>query len=177
MNRVLLNVISIFVVIVAASSFAAAQQTELSGTWVLESKKDPETTLVITESGHEIKITETQRQNGNTVTREQVYFADGRGETNTSLSGKIQLRSTSRRSGRKLIVKYSLAQTRANNLSIANDRIDEWTISKDGKTLKHMSSMHASPQPGDVSSSPSNGPAVLSNPLSWEQTRVFKRVP
>jgi hypothetical protein len=177
MNRVLRNVVSIIVVLVAASSFAAAQQTELSGTWLLDSKKDPETTLVISESGPEIKITETQRQNGKTVTREQIYFADGRGETNSSSTGKSQLRSTSRRSGRKLIVKFSLAQTRSNNLSIANDRIDEWTISKDGKTLKHTSSMHTSPQPGDVSSSPSNGPTVLSSPLNWEETRVFKRVP
>jgi hypothetical protein len=176
MNRILRNVISIVVILVGLSSFAAAQQTELSGTWVLESKKDPETTLVISESGPEIKITQTQRQNGNAVTSEQIYFADGRGETNASPNGKIQLRSTSQRRGRKLIVKFSLAQTRANNLLIANDRIDEWTISKDGKTLKQTSSMHTSPQPGDVSSNPS-GPTVLSSPLNWEQTRVFKRVP
>ena len=173
MNRAIL----IVVVLVAAASIAAAQQAELSGTWVLESKKNRDTTLTINESGSQIKITETDRQNGNPVTRELIYFADGRGETNSSRDGKIQLHSTSRRSGRKLIVKFSLPQTRADNLSITNERVDEWTISKDGKTLKHTTSMRTSPKPGDVSSHPSGVQTPLSFPLNWDETRVFKRIP
>ena len=169
--------ILIVVILVAVSSIAAAQRGELSGTWVLESKKHSETTLAINESGPEIRITETEQQNGNPVERELIYFGDGRGETNSSRDGKLQLHSTSRRSGRKLIVKFSLPQTRADNLSITNERVDEWTISKDGKTLKHTTSMRTSPKPGDVSSHPSGPQTPLSFPLNWDETRVFKRVP
>ncbi|HEX3253868.1 MAG TPA: hypothetical protein VHS05_30815 [Pyrinomonadaceae bacterium] len=179
MSRILQNIISIAAIVVAVSGIAAAQKSDvskLSGAWKLESRTGPETTLVISESGPEIKITETQLQNGKAVTREAIYFADGRGETNPGPNGTKQLRSTSQRNDRKLIVKFSLPQARAFNQPVTNERTDEWVIAKDGKTLKHMSSLRSSAKNGDVSTNTTASPPVMSSPLRWTETRVFKRV-
>lgn len=134
---------------------------------------------MISEWGPEIKVTEILRQNGKAVTRELVYFADGRGETNPSADRTKQLHSKSQRSGRKLIVKFSLSQTRSGNHSVTHERTEEWIVSKDGKTLKHTTSTSSSSQRADVSSNPYGSPRGqpgMSSPFRWSETRIFKRI-
>lgn len=166
-------------VLVAAAFTGAANQAvtepNLSGTWA----SDDGTTLVITQQGPEISIKETRVQKGKTSLSESTYFADARGETNSSASGKDELLSVTKWSGAVLIVKYSLSQTRNDKYPLKNERIDGWGLSRDGKKLTHTSSMTTWPARLDPSSNPGaapRGPAVLSAPISWKQKRTFKKV-
>ena len=152
-----------------------AKEMDLNGTWA----SDDGTTLVITQQGPEIKIKETRVQKGKTSISESTYFADARGETNPSASGKDELMSVTKWSGDVLIVKYSLSQTRNDKYPLKNERIDGWGISRDGKKLTHTSSMTTWPARLDPSSNPGAAPrglAALSAPISWKQKRTFKKI-
>ena len=173
------HTVGIFFVMVAVCFTAAADQTtqatNLSGTWAT----DAGTTLVITQQGPEIRIKETRVQKGKTSISESTYFADARGETNPSASGKDELMSVTKWSGDVLIVKYSLSQTRNDKYPLKNERVDGWGLSRDGKKLTHTSSMTTWPARLDPSSNPGaapRGPAVLSAPISWKQKRMFKKI-
>lgn len=160
------------------------QPTDFSGKWSLESTNGNKvvggkTTLIISQTGPEIKVVKEFSQGGTTQQRELTYYADGRGETNPSDSGGQTFQSVSSWKKNTLVIKFSLPTTRANNNVVANERIDEWTVSKDGQTLTQTSSITSSSSATDASTNPNRSPRSpnpLKTPLRWKEKKSYKRV-
>jgi hypothetical protein len=94
------SVLLVLSVVAQFSSLSAQselkQQTDFSGKWSLESKDGnkitgDKTTLIISQSGPEIKVVQESSQGG--TSQQLTYYADGRGETNPSDSGGQQFHS------------------------------------------------------------------------------------
>jgi hypothetical protein len=155
---------------------------DFSGKWSLESKNDnkvagDKTTLVISQTGPEIKVVQESSQGG--TQREFTYYADGRGETNPSESSGQPFKSVTSWKKKALIIKFSFPSTRANNNVVVNERIDEWTMSKDGQTLTQTSSFTSSSSTTDASSNPHGSPRspnLLKTPFKWKEKRAYKRL-
>lgn len=158
------------------------QQTDFSGKWLLESKGGKKvtgnkSTLIISQSGPEIKVVQESSQGG--TSQQLTYYADGRGETNPSDSGGQQFRSVTTWKKNALVIKFSLPSTRANNNVVVNERIDEWTMSKDGQTLTQTSSFTSSTSTTDASINPHGNPQsinLLKTPLKWKEKKSYKRL-
>jgi hypothetical protein len=109
---------------------------------------------------------------------ESTYYSDGRGEVNPAI-GNITLKSVTKWKGEKLIVKFSLPQTRSGNLPIVNERVDEWGISSDGKTLTQITTFTSVSSHTDASTNPSASrriPDMLARPIRRVEKKVFERV-
>ena len=158
------------------------QQTDFSGKWSLESKggnkvTGDKTTLVISQSGPEIKIVQESSQGG--TSQQLTYYADGRGETNPSDAGGQQFRSVTSWKKNALVIKFSLPSTRVNNNVVVNERIDEWTMSKDGQSLTQTSSFTSSSSTTDASLNPHGSPRSmnpLKTPLKWKEKKSYKKL-
>jgi len=176
--------VKFFVLLVLLVSFQSApkQLVDFSGKWSLESKNGnnvtgDKTTLTISQTGPEIKVVQESSQGG--TPRELTYYADGRGETNPSDSGGQPFHSVTSWKKNALVIKFSLPSTRANNNVVVNERIDEWTISKDGRTLTQTSSFTSSSSTTDASNNPYGSPRspnLLKTPLKWKEKRSYKRL-
>lgn len=159
------------------------QRTDFSGKWSLKSKNGKKvvgdkTTLIISQSGPEIKVMQESSPGGTPQQRELTYYADGRGETNPSDSGKPFHSVTSWKKN-ALVIRFTLPSTRANNNVVVNERIDEWTVSKDGQTLTHTSSFTSSSSTTDASSNPHGSPRSmnpLKTPFRWKETKSYNRL-
>lgn len=159
------------------------QQPDFSGKWSLESTNGikgtgAKATLIISQTGPEIKIVQESSQ-GATQQRELTYYADGRGETNPSDSGGKPFHSVTSWKKNALVIKFSLPSTRANNNVVVNERIDEWTVSKDGQTLTQTSSFTSSSSTTDASNNPYGSPRspnLLTTPFKWKEKRSYKRL-
>jgi len=160
------------------------QPADFSGKWSLESKNGnkvsgDKTTLIISQTGPEIKVVQESSQGGTPQQREFTYYADGRGETNPSDSGGQPFHSVTSWKKNALVIKFSLPSTRANNNVVVNERIDEWTISKDGQSLTQTSSFTSSSSTTDASNNPYGSPRspnLLKTPLKWKEKRSYKRI-
>ena len=174
-----LSVVAPFSLVNAQSE--SKQQADFSGKWSLESKDGnkvtgDKTTLIISQTGPEIKVLQESSQRG--TSQEFTYYSDGRGETNPSNSGG-QFRSITSWKKNALVIKFSLPSTRANNNVVVNERIDEWTMSKDGQTLTQTSSFTSSSSTTDASINPHGSPRspnLLKTPLKWKEKRSYKRL-
>jgi hypothetical protein len=112
---------------------------DFSGTWVVDktrreksnnSLEDSETSLVIEQHDPEIRVV---RKFGE-LALQAVYYTDQRGETHQDLSSRQAIKSKTRWDGDKLVTRYS--GKRALIGSMVNvDVVEEWKLSKDGKTL------------------------------------------
>ena len=175
-----LSVIAQFSLVSAQSELK--QQTVFSGKWSLESKDGnkvtgDKTTLIISQSGPEIKVVQESSQGG--TPRQLMYYADGRGETNPSDSGGKTFHSVTSWKKKALVIKFSLPSTRANNNVVVNERVDEWTMSKDGQTLTQTSSFTSSSSTTDASNNPYGSPRSmnpLKTPVKWKEKKSYKRL-
>ena len=160
------------------------QQTDFSGKWLLKSTNGKKvigdkTTLIISQTGPEIKVVQETSQGGTQQQRELTYYADGRGETNPSDSGDKQFHSITSWKKSALVIRFSFPSTRANSNVVVNERIDEWTMSKDGQTLTQTSSFTSSSPTTDASSNPygrPRSPNPLKTPLRWKETKSYSRL-
>ena len=155
--------------------------SDLSGNWKLDSKSERRRgepmTLEISQQGPEISILEKLTRIG--TSRELKYYTDSRGEKNPAGDGKRMLNSLTKWKDRKLITIFELPSTRSGNFTIVNERVDVWTLSKDGRTLTQTSTFKRSPQP-DASINPHSsprGPTILTAHLTGQEKKIYKRVP
>jgi len=158
-----------------------------SGTWVLQNHDDRKknsqltgnVTLVISQTGQQVKITRNLRENGNETVQELTYYTDGRGEANPTTDGKTMLKSDTKISNNKLSIRFSLPSRIVNERAIVNERLDEWKLSSDGMILTQTSSFTSSSSDSDASNNPfgrPKAPNILASPLRWKVKRVFKRI-
>jgi hypothetical protein len=159
-----------------------------SGTWMLQKSDDGKNknsqltgnvTLVISQIGQEIKITRKRHDTGNEIVQELTYYIDGRGEINPTTDGKRTLKSNTKQSDNKLIIRFSLPSTTVNNRAVVNERIDEWKLLSDGRTLTQTSSFTSSSSESDASNNPYGSPRalnILASPLRWKAKNIFKRI-
>lgn len=160
------------------------QQNDFSGKWSLKSKDGKtvigdKTILIISQTGPEIKVVQEASHGGTTQQRELTYYADGRGETNPSDSGGKPFRSVTSWKKNSLVIRFSLPSTRANNNVVVNERVDEWTVSKDGQTLTQTSSFTSSSSTTDASSNPHGSPRSvnpLKTPIRWKERKSYSRL-
>jgi hypothetical protein len=186
---------NVLILAIAGLCFAqpAMQATQRSaapdwtGTWVIQEsgnqKKNSSavgsTTLVISQSGPELKITRKFLQAGTETVQELMYYTDERGESNPTSNGKGTLNSNTRQRGNKLIVRFLLPASTVNKNTVVNERIDEWKLSSDGKTLTQTSSFKSSSSATDASNNSYRTPRepnVFASPLRWKEKKVFKRI-
>jgi hypothetical protein len=136
----------------------AKTKPDFSGTWQLDTAKSnvgPSVTsdqpIKIIHHDPELRITHFLQINGQSTEKEFVYYSDGRGETNPRImffttgtdlkkpgNDKDLTNSTTKWNGDKLVTRSSFRNiVRGRSLEI--DVIDEWKLSKDGKTLTQTS--------------------------------------
>ena len=160
---------------------------EWNGTWVLQKPDDGKkssqvsgnVSLLISQTGQQIKITRKLHENGNETVQELTYYTDGRGEANPTTDGRRTLKSNTKLRDNKLIIRFSLPSSTVNRRAIVNERIDEWKLSSDGRTLTQTSSFTISSSDSDASNNPSSSPRapnILASPLRWKEKKVFKRI-
>lgn len=183
----------IFAVAPFCFSFSSEQAKQgtvkpnLNGVWVLksQSRKSDESqanvapTVVISQTGQEIKITRKIHENGKESVQELIYYSDGRGETNPTSDGKDRLKSNTKWSGKKLIIKFSIPSNTVNRNAVVNERVDEWKLSDDGQKLTQTSSFTSSVSATDASSNPHSrprSPNILASPLRWKETRTYRKI-
>ena len=174
----------VLLVLLVSFQSQVKKPADFSGKWSLETKngnKVPgdKTTLIVSQTGPEIKVVQESSQGGTAQQREFTYYADGRGETNGSDSGGQPLHSVTSWKKNALVIKFSLPSTRANNNVVVNERIDEWTISKDGRTLTQTSSFTNSSSTTDASNNPYGSPRspnLLKTPFRWKEKRSYKKL-
>lgn len=155
--------------------------TDLTGNWELHAKSErrigQRITLVISQRETEITILEKLTSSG--TSRELKYYTDSRGETNPTSDGKRMLSSVTKWKDRKLITRFEFPSTISGNTNIVNERVDEWSLSRDGQTLTQTSTFKRSAQ-ADASVNPSSSPRaanIFTAPLSGQEKRTYKRIP
>lgn len=116
---------------------------DLSGTWALDKKKSDigfgmkaefaDVTLTITQSESEVRITKRIMEGGREVVDESVYRLGG--EQSAGGDGKAQL--LSKWSGRKLVTRLPIKinSPAPGVRPVDTGTVEEWEISKDGRTL------------------------------------------
>lgn len=174
----------ILLVLLVSVQSELKQPADFSGKWSLESKNGNKvsggkTTLIISHTGSEIKVVQESSQGGTSQQREFTYYADGRGETNPSDPGGQPFHSVTSWKKNALVIKFTLPSTRANNNVVVNERIDEWTMSKDGRSLTQTSSFTSSSSTTDASSNPHGSPRspnLLKTPFRWKEKKSYKRL-
>lgn len=146
----------------SAQKKPAQPKPDFSGTWLLDLKKSdnkalprrPDLPIKIAYHDPELRIIQTSEKDGKIVERESIYFTDERGETNqttmmiTTNPGSVKAedmekqmtKSRTRWSGDKLIIVSTLRLTAAGHV-LEYDAVDEWKLSKDGKTLTKLSKL------------------------------------
>ena len=157
--------------------------------WVLDetqsrkndgSQANVATTLVISHIGQEIKITRKIHEKDKEKVQQLAYYSDGRGETNPTSDGTDSLKSNTKWSGKKLIIRFSTRSNTVNRNAVVNERVDEWKLSDDGQKLTQTSSFTSASPATDASNSPYSSPRtrnISASPLRWNETRTYKKIP
>ena len=113
---------------------------DFSGTWAYKSGINTHKVemLTIKQSGEKIDVTEKYNKDNRLLT----YYSDGRGETNTGIDGTTQIKSRTKWTGDTLFMLFERlppkpppSVPKQPQSSEANERSDEWSLSKDGNTL------------------------------------------
>lgn len=111
----------------------------LSGTWIVDASKsektsnpleDSETSVTIQQNDPEVKLLRTL----GSFTVTSIYFSDGRGETYKDPATGHELKSKTKWDGDKLVTRYTGRRIGIGTVT-SMDIIEEWRLSKDGKTL------------------------------------------
>jgi hypothetical protein len=111
----------------------------LSGTWIVDATRsektnnpleDSETSVTIQQNDPEIKLVRTL----GSFTVTSIYFSDGRGETHKDPATGHELKSKTKWDGDKLVTRYTGRRFGIGTVT-SMDIIEEWKLSKDGKTL------------------------------------------
>ena len=119
------------------------QRPDLTGTWVLDKSKSGggsnfDSTLVITHRDPEVRINRTDVRKGERVTKDYVFYTDGRGESNPMYYGDGRFDSDTKWEGGK-VVAYMCARTYSGQ-KCRGGTSQEWQLSADGQTLTHTTS-------------------------------------
>jgi hypothetical protein len=127
-------VLTLALLVTSLGSPPQVKVPDFSGTWVFKSGKNPNkvTSFRIAQTDAAIEITETHKPKAQQADRVLTYYSDGRGESNPTSDGKSELKSRSKWEGETLT---TLFDSFSKQPGIVNERRDDWTISKDGKTL------------------------------------------
>jgi hypothetical protein len=158
-----------------------------NGTWVLQKSNDGKknsqgigtVTLVILQTDQQIRVIRKQKEKGDETVQQLTYYTDGRGEANPTTDGKRTLKSISKLSDQKLIIRFSLPSNTVDRRVVINDRTDEWKLSSDGMTLTQTSSFTISSSDIDASNNPygrPRAPNIFASPLRRTEKKVFKRI-
>lgn len=147
-------IISFFSALVTYGQGSKPQiKPNLSGMWALDrssskvskSLSGADETVEITHAEPELKIRRYVTVNGQMSEKELVYFTDGRGETNPATTWLAsnpdpraphpkETKSKTKWSGERIVTRATLRMNVGIHV-IAEDVVDEWTLSADGKTL------------------------------------------
>lgn len=151
----------------------AETHPDLTGTWVLDRSKSGsgskfDSTLVIVHREPVLRITRTDVKKGARVTKEYVFYTDGRGESNPMYHGDGTFDSNTKWEGRK-VVAYTCNRRYRGARCLGADSLN-WQLSADGETLTHTTSF--------VMSSANGGNGVATAlPTSDETKLVYRRAP
>lgn len=128
---------------------------DFSGTWRMTESKNIATndrtgtyskTLVIVHHEPEIKITIHFTENGQEKRHDEIYFTDGRGETNRTFRDQV-VKSMTKWDGSKLEVHHfdttSTADPSSGAKTFKVELIEKWQLSKDDKVLTKTISVKA----------------------------------
>jgi hypothetical protein len=136
-------------------------------------------TLVIVHREPEVKITSKTISGGRERTREFVYYADGRGETNPSPTLSLNLNDVSEKIKSKTewkkdrLITTSMIRQAVQGAFYKVEIFDEWKLSSDGQTLTQTTSVNSdSANVGRQVSIP-----VVMIPFGGEIKKVYRRVP
>lgn len=174
-------------------AFSQQQVSRLSkapqwnGTWVLQKPNDGKknsqlkgnVTLVISQTHQQMRVIRKLNENGNETVHELTYYTDSRGEANPTSDGKRTLKSITKFSDHKLIIRFSLPSNTVDRRVVVNDRTEEWKLSSDGRTLTQTSSFTISSSDSDASNNPYGSPRtpnIFASPLRRTEKKVFKRI-
>jgi hypothetical protein len=140
------NILACLVLLALAVVCAAQQRPkqeakphpDLTGTWVLDRSKSGggskfDSTLVITHRDPELRITRTDLRKRERVTKEYVFYTDGRGESNPMYYGNGKFDSDTKWEGSK-VVAYT-CQRRYKGARCHGGDSWKWQLSADSQTL------------------------------------------
>ena len=131
--KVLVRLACILEVLFISALIAVAQTTprDLSGRWNLKSGPNPNDVelIEIKQSVSQIQVAE--KHGTKKPDRVLTFYTDARGESNIASDGKSYLKSRTKWVGETLFTQFDSLS----NQSGVNERYDEWTLSKDGKTI------------------------------------------
>lgn len=121
----------------------AKPHPDLTGTWVLDRSRSGggskfDSTLDITQRDPELRITRTDVRKRERVTKEYVFYTDGRGESNPMYYGNGKLDSDTKWEGSK-VVAY-VCNRRYTGARCHGGDAWKWQLSADGQTLTHRTS-------------------------------------
>lgn len=157
----ILPVLLVAVFTINAQTDKSPTTFDISGKWLLDAKKSNagdfgkrDTPVVIVYNDPELRITRTLERNGQTLERDFVYYTDGRGETNMALIrlttntrkvtaadiDKEVIKSKTTRQRDKIVIRAT-GRNMAGTLVLEYEMVDEWKLSRDGKTLTQTSRM------------------------------------
>lgn len=114
---------------------------DLTGRWVIDSSKSAggskfDSTLVITHRDPELRINRTDVRKREQVTKEYVFYTDGRGESNPMYYGDGKFDSDTKWEGNK-VVAYTCSR-RYKGARCNGPDSWKWQLSADGQTLTHQ---------------------------------------
>ena len=117
---------------------------DLTGTWALDKSKSGrgskfDSTLVISHRDPELRITRTDVKKRERVTREYVFYTDGRGESNPFYYGDAKFESKTKWEGIKVVAYPCRRMYQGAKCKRGTDSW-MWQLSEDGQTLTHRTS-------------------------------------
>jgi hypothetical protein len=136
--------LSSFLTPTALSQKQTVSKPSLAGQWVIEKSKKSskgvvdDLTVLIQQDEPEIRITRRASLGNQERVDNLVYYADGRGETNTisptTTSGDTsEIKSVTKWEGNKLMIRSRAKESsKGRQTTIEAGRIEKWQISKDG---------------------------------------------
>lgn len=162
-------------------------KSDFTGTWLLDRAKSnigpplvPDQPLKIVHHDPEVRITHRVQNNGQSTEKDFVYYSDSRGETNPTTmflstgtdlnkpaSDKDVTKSKTKWEGDKLVTRSTLRHVVAGH-RLEFDIIDEWKLSRDGKTLTQTSRTVFRQDVSDGIFVPANRP---------DNKRIYNRLP
>ncbi len=180
----LIKLFMLVVVIFASLNSAVSQVSpNFTGKWSLQSRNGIKVnsgvaTIDVSQTDSAITIVEETSRNGTPQSIERLYYSDGRGEDNPMIEGK-PLHSKSTWKKQSLVIRFSIPTSFSYNNTFINERVDEWSLSKDGKTLTHKSSFTSSAPTTDAGNKSYDNTRLrtpLQQQIRWKEIRTYRRL-
>jgi hypothetical protein len=165
LKMLVLVLVNLAVAVSVTAQGNKSPKPDLTGTWQLDAGKSnaPDIgkrgeTIKIVHAEPELRITRTFLANGQAISREFVYFTDGKGETNAATLflafdprhkrpeelQSVSVKSKTKWQGDKIVIRTS-TESRLERLRMQYLVVDEWKLSADGKTLTQTSKFQSDP--------------------------------